>query len=464
MVHAVTGLTVFGSLAFAAVGLFSGIHWQTPIFGGYALFSVMPAVLLRRSWSLSVVAWWQAVSMLLFLLFLSANPDSTRTWSVAWCAIVPFVAMSVAGSRTAFKVAALTILVQVVCLLIYYYGVTGPAPPRVELLPVELVDATLMTLVVTFVGGAIERTKREVMQQVLDSNSALVTEVVEHRQTQIRLEETQADLIRVARGAGMAEVASGVLHNVGNALNSVRTSASVVRDGTFWEVHARALARVSSLLRERRPALLEAGEERVAQLPLYLDRLTERGFASVAGMRNELQRMSEQVDHISAVIALQDEHARAQNVVTRVDVREVIDQALQLVCGEDPPFDARVRCGELEPLWTDRHQLLQIVLSLLNNAKDELSSLPPDQRHLAIDVHATKSMVCLEVSDSGGGVREDLREQIFQHGFSTKVKGGGVGLHMSALSARGLGGGLVVADSGAFPGATLRLSLPVRSP
>jgi C4-dicarboxylate-specific signal transduction histidine kinase len=109
------------------------------------------------------------------------------------------------------------------------------------------------------------------MQQILQSNGALVTEVVEHRLTQERLEATQADLIQAARGAGMAEVASGVLHNVGNALNSVQTSASVVREGMRWDMHARAIDQVNQLLVERRPALLEAGEDRVALLPDYSD-------------------------------------------------------------------------------------------------------------------------------------------------------------------------------------------------
>ncbi len=193
-----------------------------------ALLALAPPIGYRRGWTLQLCAWFLTASELLILALLSSQPYGTRIWSVAWASAVPLVALSIGGIRTALGICGLTLFIQWTSISAIYTTPgrsTAFGPGKYS---VELMDAFLLTALVTAIGVALEHSKSRAIHQIENSHRALHAEADDHRKTHRELKRTHRELIKSARVAGMAEVASGVLHNVGNALTSVKTSTSVV--------------------------------------------------------------------------------------------------------------------------------------------------------------------------------------------------------------------------------------------
>jgi two-component system sensor kinase FixL len=251
----------------------------------------------------------------------------------------------------------------------------------------------------------------------------------------------------------MAEVASGVLHNVGNALNSMKTSAEMVRRMRRVDGDADALDGAAQLLRDH-PA-----DPRVPEL---LTRLASRQRREAEQVAAEVDRLRAQVDHVATIVAVQQDHARSRGLFVDVAPGELVREAMLVAFGTVQPSDIRIEVVDEAPgtVLTDRNQVLQIITNLLVNAKDEVRAAG-GERGIRVCARRTAELWSIEVSDSGRGVRTDHRTAIFRHGFTTKDAGHGFGLHVSALAAQALGGNLALADQGPLAGACFVLELPI---
>jgi C4-dicarboxylate-specific signal transduction histidine kinase len=112
---------------------------------------------------------------------------------------------------------------------------------------------------------------------------------------------------------------------------------------------------------------------------------------------------------------------------------------------------------------TDKHKLLQVLVNLLTNAKDAVKKRSDDREvtiYLGID-EAAPEYVRIAVQDNGVGIPEDNLTRIFTHGFTTKKKGHGFGLHSAALTVKEIGGILTVESDGPDRGAIFAIQLPL---
>jgi C4-dicarboxylate-specific signal transduction histidine kinase len=293
--------------------------------------------------------------------------------------------------------------------------------------------------------------------EIKQVNEALQQEVTKHENTRAELEGLQAELVVAARVAGMAEVATGVLHNLGNALNSVNVSVGVaeqrLRNTPF------DLSRVSTLLRQ--PEAMSP--DRLATVADYLDGVVRMGETIRVESVSELGRIREGAEHIAAVVRAQQALARSVSVSERVGVCNLLDQAAVLVQSRLANNDVRLVLDEcVQQVVVDRHRVLQIVVNLLSNACDACVGSPD----ALVRVHASveDGVLCIRVEDNGMGISAENLPKVFQHGFTTRPTGFGFGLHVSALSAHALGGELTAASDGVGLGATFRLTVPIEHP
>ena len=284
-----------------------------------------------------------------------------------------------------------------------------------------------------------------------------------------RAEELQNELLAVSRMAGMAEIATGVLHNVGNVLNSLNISVSMISD----QVRA---SRVSGLTRSIElvdsfpgglPAFLETEKGKV--LPTYLSSVSRRLSEENAKMLDELASVNRHVDHIKTIVAMQQSYARPAGVNELVEIGPLVDDALHM--GESSfakhGIEIVKEYADEITIATDRHKLLQIMINLISNARHALKDLRakmPEHRgpqQLIVRVRSTPTAITIAVTDTGVGIPAENLEKIFRHGFTTKQGGHGFGLHASANAARELGGSLHVESDGPGAGATFTLEVPL---
>ncbi|MDB5872270.1 MAG: integral rane sensor signal transduction histidine kinase, partial [Ramlibacter sp.] len=144
------------------------------------------------------------------------------------------------------------------------------------------------------------------------------------------LENSQAQLLATARRAGMAEIATNVLHNVGNILNSVNVSAGLVVH-TLRKSKANGLSRAVGMMNERAADLGDflTDDAKGKQLPAYLNSAARALMQEQQGMLKELGNLTRSIDHIKDVVATQQSYAGASAVVETVQICDLAEDAVR---------------------------------------------------------------------------------------------------------------------------------------
>jgi PAS domain S-box-containing protein len=290
----------------------------------------------------------------------------------------------------------------------------------------------------------------------------VVQDITERRQAEEELEEVHKQLLVASRQAGMAEVATNVLHNVGNVLNSVNVSASLVAE-RIKKSKCAGIERVATLLSSQADLSAFLASAQGRQLPTYLHELSaellDERDASVA----ELGALRANVEHIKEIVAMQQGHAKRGGLTDTLDIRALAEDSLRMNEGAFSRHGVTVvrDFTEVPLVQVDKHKVLQILVNVIRNAKYACAELPGGEKRVTVRIRATPSSITVAVIDTGIGIAPENLERIFIHGFTTRADGHGFGLHSSALAARELGGSLYASSPGRGQGATFTLTLPL---
>jgi signal transduction histidine kinase len=265
----------------------------------------------------------------------------------------------------------------------------------------------------------------------------------------------------------MAEIATNVLHNVGNVLNSVNISASLVED-RVKKPRAAGLGKVVGLLQQHEADLgsFVSIDERGKHLPFYLGQLSEHLLLDQKISLQELESLRKNIDHIKEIVSMQQSYSKLVGVPERLAVSSLVDDALRMNMGAFNRHGVSVKCDfeEVPEIVVEKHKVLQILVNLLRNAKYACEAAERSNKHVDVRIAKHPDGVQISVADNGIGILPEHMTRIFSHGFTTKKDGHGFGLHSGALAAREMGGALRVESLGPGSGATFTLELPLRSP
>jgi len=295
---------------------------------------------------------------------------------------------------------------------------------------------------------------------------AVVQDITERRLAEQELEQVHRQLLVASRQAGMAEVASNVLHNVGNVLNSVNVSASLIAEGIKKSKGA-GLARVAALLKEHAHDL--AGFLAGAQgkhLSPYLQELAADLIRERDSATAELSALRSNVEHIKEIVAMQQSYARRGGVIDTLDVRVLVQDSLRMNEGAFSRHGVMLSCDfqDVPPIQVDKHKVLQILVNVIRNAKYACDEAKTGEKRVTVRVRGANDSVLISVIDTGVGIPKENLDRIFNHGFTTRADGHGFGLHSSALAAKAMGGSLQAQSAGPGQGAAFTLTLPFVSP
>jgi len=311
----------------------------------------------------------------------------------------------------------------------------------------------------------LERRVVERTSQLTEANRKLNQEVIERTAAQERLETAQQQLVETARQAGMAEVATGVLHNVGNVLNSVNVSANMI-SRTARNGHAADLARAVDLMDQHRDDLgsFVTAHERGKHLPIFLRELSGQLTSDRDAVLSELESLTKNIEHIKEIVATQQAFAKVAGTADEVELAEVFEEALKLYGTRLSRHGIQVHRDyrEVPTVITEKHRLMQILVNLISNARHALNASTQETKHLTLITDCRgDNRVVFQVCDNGIGIAQENLTRIFSHGFTTRNEGHGFGLHSSALAAKVLGGSLSAESEGPGRGAVFTLELPV---
>lgn len=288
----------------------------------------------------------------------------------------------------------------------------------------------------------------------------------ELRQALKDLETVQKQLVETAHQAGMVEISTSVLHNVGNVLNSLNLSAGNLRE----QLASSRLGMIGQLAEvfsehESELARFVVEDERGRKLPTFLRALAEQFAQEHGALADELTRVVKHVEHIKHIIVVQQSYAVAARFLEQIPLRQLIDDAIELCSPELNRHGVtlhRDMPAFLPVCHLEKHKALQILINLIGNAKHALAENPAGEKNLTVRARCIDGMQCvIDIIDDGCGISADNLTRLFSHGFTTRRGGRGLGLHTSSLSARALGGGLIVHSDGPGHGARFTFTFPV---
>jgi len=292
---------------------------------------------------------------------------------------------------------------------------------------------------------------------------AIQRDITERKQAVAELENIHQQLVVASRRGGMAEIATNVLHNVGNVLNSVNISTGLIVE-SVKKSRASSLARVVVLLQEHAHDLgaFITHDLKGKQLPTYLAQLSEHLMAEQEAMVSELDSLRRNVEHIKEIVAMQQNYATFGGMKEMINVVNLVEDSLRMNEAALSRHHVKVvrEFANVPAMNVEKHKILQILVNLIRNAKyacDE--SLRVDSR-LTVRVANGADWVRISVIDNGIGIPPENLTRIFNHGFTTRKEGHGFGLHSGALAAKEMGGSLTVQSDGLGQGAAFTLELP----
>lgn len=309
------------------------------------------------------------------------------------------------------------------------------------------------------------KAKQHLEERVEQRTEELKNQVEAKESALAELADAQSSLVEMSRAAGMAEVATGVLHNVGNVLNSVNVSCQLINE-QLHKSRIGNIEKLAELLTENKDDLAHylTADERGRQIPEYLISLAPALKEEQTLIGGETNSLRERIDHIKEIVSMQQSYGQVSGIYESIAPQVLMEDALHL--NEDALLRHEIEVTreyeEIPAIDTDKHKVLQILLNLVQNAKDACchGNNPYNMVILRLFKPDSES-VAFQVQDNGIGILEKNLTKIFQHGFTTKQGGHGFGLHSGAITAKELGGELTAYSEGINKGALFTLTLPL---
>ncbi len=289
-------------------------------------------------------------------------------------------------------------------------------------------------------------------------------DVTLNKEMEATLEKKHRELMETSRVAGKAEVATGVLHNVGNVLNSLNVSASIIATG-FRQSKTESLAKLTQLLREHRHDLgaFLSSDPRGMRVPEFITTLAQHFSSERDRLLQELDSLQKNVDHINEIVSMQQSYAIMLGTVETLDAGSLMEDALRMNSSALDRHDVRVvRDFQARPhIVAEKGKVLQILVNLISNSKHACDDGGRPDKVVTLRVTPGEpGYVRFIVQDNGIGILPENLPKIFQYGFTTRAAGHGFGTHSSAIAAKEMKGFLTAYSDGLGQGATFVLELP----
>ncbi len=290
----------------------------------------------------------------------------------------------------------------------------------------------------------------------------------ERKQFLAEKEQLRSQLGEAAYKIEMADVASTVLHNVGNVLTSVTVAAHMVES---------VVDQSSVILVNRMAELIKAHDQDLGtyltedpkgkRIPLSLEKLGTHLLEEQRAILKEMKGLVRNIRHMKQIIVSHQTMAKSAGQIEQISLAEVLSHAMELSFqpGDEKWITIRPDFQQVPTVLVDQHQLLQILVNLLRNAKQAMRQQTKDRHELKLSVKYQdddETSVVMTIQDSGIGIAPEHLSKMFTRGFTTKTDGNGIGLHSSIRAIQKMGGSMYVRSEGVGRGATFTLTFPVQ--
>lgn len=319
--------------------------------------------------------------------------------------------------------------------------------------------ATGNTIPMIFTNSFLRKRNGQIIGHVF-----VFTDIKELTDAQEQLRVKHLEMLRLARQAGMAEVANDVMHNIGNVLTSVNVSTEKI-DEILLSSRIKGLSDANRLLSENSGSLTDFinNDNRGQVLIDYYHKLEQclRNEHKILIEENRL--LARKLNLIKTTVEMQQANVREDYFEDYVDIQEVLDEVLIIMEEMTSKNNIEIvkKVGNKEMITVvPRSKLFNIILNLVKNAAESVIANDPGDRLIEITLGGDDESIIINVSDNGCGISPEDMQKLFTYGFTTKKGGHGFGLHFCATAINELKGSIVPHSAGKGLGAEFVVTIP----
>jgi C4-dicarboxylate-specific signal transduction histidine kinase len=304
----------------------------------------------------------------------------------------------------------------------------------------------------------------DISHEQLEQYSRNLEHKVEERTRDLKM--AQANLLHQAHEAGMAEMAVGILHNIGNAITPAKVSTALLikktNESRIRNHIKEMMARLYKVIAD--PTALPQDEKE--QLKQIVTVLPDAVIEEYDHINNEIKRIRAKHEHIESIIHLQLRYARLSGNIENVNVNKVVLDSLEMLEESITKYSVSIT-KDLDPdlptIRIEQSKLLQVMVNLVKNALEAMRDTDPDERILAVAAHLDSDgeFISIAIKDSGMGFAPEDKERLFTFGYTSKREGSGFGLHSCANFLIANKGSIEAKSNGPGMGAEFIIHLPL---
>lgn len=278
------------------------------------------------------------------------------------------------------------------------------------------------------------------------------------------LKKAQQELMRQAHEAGMAEMAVGVLHNIGNALTPAKVKTVLIakrlKQSPLLTHLSPVMSRISQAVAQI-PEMPAEEKERIGEIVTLLPQTIAEEYNEVV---EELESVSSKQEHIEHIIRLQMQYAHVSEAAEEIDLVKIVDDAIEMLDDSMRKRNIKIikEVSSVPLVRIEKSKMIQVVVNLIKNAYEATDETTSDQPHVHISVFSERdpSVVVLSIKDNGVGFQPSEAEKLFKFGYTTKDRGTGFGLHSCANYIIANHGTIKAVSEGTGKGAEFIIQLP----
>lgn len=295
----------------------------------------------------------------------------------------------------------------------------------------------------------------------------IVRDITVRKEAEAKLADAQQQLVDAAHKSGMADMATGVLHNIGNILNSVNLAGEeILRISSNSKIGG--LLKANDMLEGHSSDFADffTNNEKGRKLPGYYLKMGNVLKGEISNINKEAQGLIEKTTMMKEVISTQQAYAHSGFHTEQLSINELIEDALKIQIASLQKWGVKLnkQYGDIPTCLGQKSKLLQVITNLIKNAKEAMAN--NDQFNKPKEMTIETGIVgdkygYIKVIDNGCGISPSELSKIFSHGFTTKESGHGFGLHTSANAMTEMHGSLKVDSEGIEKGSSFTVTIPI---
>ncbi|MBU2513208.1 GAF domain-containing protein [bacterium] len=300
---------------------------------------------------------------------------------------------------------------------------------------------------------------------LLEAVSDQIAFAIEYKNAETGLAYAQKELVEKAHKAGMADIASDTIHNLGDIMNSVRISNELI-SGILKNSHIDHFNKAMDLLQEKMNNLKEfvcndPNGEKLMQYIITIEQSLASEFLDISG---HTERLTEKVALMTNAIRTQQNYVNEEYVEEDCSIEDIINKLLTMHGDNLKNSGIKVikNYAYVPQILVQKTKLEHVIMNLISNAKDSLKNNGDKEKTLTVALDQDSDNVYLRFHDNGEGIAKENLNRIFSHGFTTKARGQGFGLHNAANFLSEMKGKIWAESDGPGKGATFVLRFQKR--